>query len=356
MEILVWIGFSQSMFEGILIVTKKQASISDKILSAWLFLLAISFLLSGMEYQIYGQPLLTNAFLLINPAFYLYIRSLTKRDFTLKWFQLLHLVPFIFFQVVIIVFKLTLGGDSINFNTDGLLFSVLFIATTFLSWVVYNILSIVMVHKHRKNLMNEFSSIEANVRIGWLLFIVVFYVTFCLVVLTFGHFNYFSGAELQLTHTVTYSFFLFLVYVLGYYGLKQRKIFSVQSMDLAMKYEKSLLTSDKKSEIKEAIIDLFNRKQPYLDPDLNMDSLSEQIGFPKHQLTEVLSTEINQNFFQFVNSYRVEEVKKHLEDKNNPYSIEAIGYECGFNSKSSFFTIFKKYTGKTPSQYRNSRN
>jgi len=162
MEILVWIGFSQSMFEGILIVTKKQPSISDKILSAWLFLLAISFLFSGMEYQIYGQPLLTNAFLLINPAFYLYIRSLIKRHFSLKWIQLLHIVPFVFFQVVIILFKLTLGGDSLSFNTDGVLFSVLFIATTILSWAVYNILSIVMVYKHRKNLMNEFSRVGSG--------------------------------------------------------------------------------------------------------------------------------------------------------------------------------------------------
>ena len=354
MEILVWIGFSQSMFEGILIVTKKQASISDKILSAWLFLLAISFLFGGMEYQIYGQPLLTNAFLLINPAFYLYIRSLTKRDFTLKWIQLLHLVPFVFFQVVIILFKLTLGGDSINFDTDGLLFSVLYIVTSILSWSIYNILSIVMVHKHRTNLKNEFSSIEENARIGWLLFIVIFYVSFCFFVIIFSNYIFFSGFGLQLTHAVTYSFFLFLVYVLGYYGLKQRRIFNTQSTDLTMKYEKSMLTSNKKSEIKKAIIDLFNNKQPYLDPELNMDSLSKQVGFPKHQLTEVLSTEINQNFFQFVNSYRIEEVKKQLEDKNNPYSIEAIGYDCGFNSKSSFFTIFKKYTGKTPSQYRSS--
>ncbi|HSH51331.1 MAG TPA: helix-turn-helix domain-containing protein, partial [Bacteroidales bacterium] len=98
------------------------------------------------------------------------------------------------------------------------------------------------------------------------------------------------------------------------------------------------------------------QQQPYLDPEFNMSILSKITGFPKYQITEVLSTEIQQNFFQFVNTYRIKAVKKHLLDKKNLYSIEAIGYECGFNSKSTFYTIFKKYTGKTPSEYRQTMN
>ncbi|HSH52677.1 MAG TPA: hypothetical protein VK982_13210, partial [Bacteroidales bacterium] len=101
MEVLVWVGLSQSLFTAILISTKKHANVSDKILSTWLFMLAISFLLSGLEYQIFKQPMLSNSALIINPAFYLYIKSLTQQNFKIKWIQLLHLGPFIVIEIII---------------------------------------------------------------------------------------------------------------------------------------------------------------------------------------------------------------------------------------------------------------
>jgi AraC-like DNA-binding protein len=106
--------------------------------------------------------------------------------------------------------------------------------------------------------------------------------------------------------------------------------------------------------IKANLIDYFDKTEPYLNPDLSMDMLSKALGFPKHHITEVLNKEIGKNFFQFVNEHRVEAVKDMLSANKNYFSIEAIGYECGFNSKSSFFTIFKKATGQTPLQFKNS--
>ena len=85
-----------------------------------------------------------------------------------------------------------------------------------------------------------------------------------------------------------------------------------------------------------------------------MDVLSEDLKIPKYQITEVLNTTIGMNFFQFVNHYRVEAVKEMLADKKNKFSIEAIGYECGFASKSAFYTVFKNMTGNTPVTYRQS--
>ena len=83
--------------------------------------------------------------------------------------------------------------------------------------------------------------------------------------------------------------------------------------------------------------------------------VSEKINIQRHSLTEVLNMELGKNFYQFVNEYRVNAVKSMLSDgKNDLLSIEGIGYDCGFNSKSTFFAVFKSFTGITPLQFKNS--
>jgi AraC-like DNA-binding protein len=120
-----------------------------------------------------------------------------------------------------------------------------------------------------------------------------------------------------------------------------------------VRYKDSALTDKRKKEIKNKVLRYFEEHKPYLNTELNLDLLARQTSIPKHHLTEVLNTEIGMNFFQFVNSYRVKAVIEMLMDRKNKYSIEALGYECGFNSKSSFFTVFKQITGQTPAQYKN---
>ena len=104
------------------------------------------------------------------------------------------------------------------------------------------------------------------------------------------------------------------------------------------------------------ILNHFIEKSPYLNPELSMQLISEELNTPKHQLTEVLNTIIGKNFFQFVNGYRVAAVKQKLSDKSNDkFSIESIGYDCGFSSKSSFFSVFRTITGMTPLQFKTSK-
>jgi AraC-like DNA-binding protein len=159
--------------------------------------------------------------------------------------------------------------------------------------------------------------------------------------------------HLQMPFVFNYAVLLLLIYILSYYGLIQKNIFQKNNVpESPERYQKSLLTDLRKKDIKKTILGFFKQEKPYLNPDLNLQRLSELLDIPKHHLTEVLNTEIGKNFFQFVNAYRIEAVKQALAEKDNLYSIEAIGYDCGFSSKSSFFTVFKKTTGLTPLQYK----
>ncbi|MCD4693709.1 MAG: helix-turn-helix domain-containing protein [Calditrichales bacterium] len=107
----------------------------------------------------------------------------------------------------------------------------------------------------------------------------------------------------------------------------------------------------------EKLISFMKSEKKYLIPDLTLNELAEKVSIPPFHLSQILNTCLNQNFFDFINSYRIEESKKLLsEHSSNKKTILEIIYETGFNSKSVFNNAFKKYTGMTPSQFRNIQN
>ncbi len=356
MSTLVWIGFCQSLFAAILLLAKRKSSVSDRILSAWLCLLAIEFLTCALDNIIFQQPLLSSSFLLFNPALFLYVQSLTLSGFRLKWIQLLHLLPFVVFETLAYIIQEPFSLDGFFEPNHHLTFRVLFAVANLVSWLVYNPLSIVYVHRHRMHLRNEHSTIDKNANLGWVLSVSVFYVVYCIVAVILGVTAYLAHRYPQSPHFYNYSMLLFLVYVLSFYGLYQSELPQkmLQKPADLLPYKNSSLNAETKQLIHQKIKNYIEKEVAYLNPDLNMDMLSAALKIPKYQLTEVLNTEIGQNFFRFVNSYRVEAVKKMLSNPKNRFSIEAIGYECGFASKSAFYTVFKSLTGQTPVAFRDS--
>lgn len=91
----------------------------------------------------------------------------------------------------------------------------------------------------------------------------------------------------------------------------------------------------------------------YQDSELKLADLAKELSISSHNLTEILNQYMGQNFYDFVNHYRVKEVKQKLlgpDSKNK--TVLALALDAGFNSKSSFNSLFKKQTGMTPSQFR----
>jgi AraC-like DNA-binding protein len=93
--------------------------------------------------------------------------------------------------------------------------------------------------------------------------------------------------------------------------------------------------------------------KPYLEPDLSIYKVAASLDVPRHHVSQVINEQAKKSFYDFVNSYRVEEVKKMLiSPAMNNRNILGIALDCGFNSKATFNAAFKKYTGMTPSAYQ----
>ncbi|WP_346882323.1 helix-turn-helix domain-containing protein [uncultured Algibacter sp.] len=118
-------------------------------------------------------------------------------------------------------------------------------------------------------------------------------------------------------------------------------------------YKNSSLTEAKRIEYKEHILSYMQQEKPYLDGSISQSELAKKLNLSTHHFSEILNFTFEQNFYNFINSYRVLEAKNLI--KNPEYKdakMIAITFDSGFKSKTSFNRVFKIYTGLTPSQYR----
>lgn len=96
-------------------------------------------------------------------------------------------------------------------------------------------------------------------------------------------------------------------------------------------------------------------KQRYLEPNLGLEELANELDISSTHLSKIINTYSDYNFPDYINSLRIQQAKKLLNDDSFcRYTIISIGLECGFNSKSTFYAAFKKFTSQTPSEYRDS--
>lgn len=359
METIAWIGLAQSLFGAILVGTKHSASAPEKILAVWLCLLSVVFLSFGIDLKVYSAPLLTSSFLLFNPAIYLYVISLTTQGFSIKPIHLLHLIPFLFFEVFSHISATGFNPHLFLEADSDLPFRLLFAAANLASWAIYSPLTLSRVHKHRMELKNRLSTIESAEKLSWILFISVFYTVYWIILLFLSLSVVLAKANNPLPHYFNYSVMLALAFIITYYGVRQseiRKFFSPGRYISADKKEDTVkeqkLSPEQEQKIREAVENYLGVRKGYKNPQLSMEMLSRETGFPRYQLTEVINKSMGSNFFQLVNRYRNEAAKEMLANKYSKYSIEAMGAECGFGSRSSFYSFFKKSEGVTPLEYR----
>jgi AraC-like DNA-binding protein len=143
----------------------------------------------------------------------------------------------------------------------------------------------------------------------------------------------------------------------------ENEIAEVEKLDARNKEERKDqpapkgLAEDKMSEILSGIRALMDKDKLYQEPELTLQALSDKLGIQSYQASQVINDGLKKNFYDLVNGYRVEEAKRLLLDqKTRNFTILSVGFEAGFNSKTTFNTVFKKFTGQTPTEFKAKQN
>ena len=121
--------------------------------------------------------------------------------------------------------------------------------------------------------------------------------------------------------------------------------------EIKPKYQNKKVPTDEANKILSELNNIMQKDKLYLNPELKSAQIAEKLDISVHLLSQLLNDNLQINFNQFINTFRIEAAKKMIET-NDQITLEAIGVECGFKSKSSFYTAFKSALGQTPAQYR----
>lgn len=391
------LGAVQGVFLAAVLMSKQRHSVSNTLLGLTMLTFALD--LAAAVYQASGfhetfphligvdYPLT----FLYGPLLYLYVVTISDGAQRFNKAYVLHFVPFVLVALFLIPFYVQ-GGDA---KLAFLRSASPDLWTQILGWVnhfklihalIYIGSIFVALKRHRRRVKDSFSTTE-RISLNWLRNLLVAILVLAGTAILFYLLTLNAQAPL-IGHDPAspYDDYTLLgvaifVYAIGFMGLRQPEIFDHRwAEDPASLYAtgdgaptdtdppkeppeapqpekplyaKSGMDADTAHRYKEALLTLMETEKLYRQSDLTLQDLSDALSISPHNLTEVINTQLQQNFYDFVNGYRVREVQERLTDPRSAHlTLLAIGLEAGFNSKSTFNAVFKKHTHLTPSQYR----
>jgi AraC-like DNA-binding protein len=289
------------------------------------------------------------------PTFYLYVKSASYTDFKLKPALLLHFIPFIAIILYLGFTFYPLDTESkrlILNNRENLLFLIyknldIFVRVQVLFYIVKSVL---ILHSIKNKLKENYSSISKT-NLSWIRFLVFGFITsYILTVPLITLFSYiFRVVTEPLKLAVIGPYFIYFN-VIFYRAWYQSEIFA--GVEENVKYKSSKLKKDEAQSWIEKLNEFTAANKPFLNPDLTLNQLAESLDISPRILSQIINEYFNQNFYDYINKLRIEESKKMLLDTSSKKTVLEILYETGFNSKSTFNSIFKKMTGLTPTEFR----
>ena len=378
MEVLILAGAFQAIFFAILVLSKKKKSISDKILALWLSLFAVHLAFvyysfqSGFVFYIEYGHFPSGVIVVYYSLMYVYTESLISKEnvFKAKW--ILHLIPTVIIYISIIPLAQLPYKEKANLvthlTTDPYLNFVFGI--TILVATIYLVATLRLLKKHKVSIRKIFSY-EENISLNWLRILTFLLVLLWIVISSLAYIYYLDATTLTMLpedHMVLdmqgQSAFVAFVFLLGFFGIRQQVIYSIplqKKEAIAIKSDtKSVSDRYKKSGLKKEdsvihlkkLLQYMEDEKPYLNGELSLNEVAEKINISTNHLSQVINENLEKNFFDFVNGYRVDLATQKISDPSNKkYTRLSLAYDCGFNSKSSFNSIFKKHVGLTPTEF-----
>ncbi|OJJ15618.1 hypothetical protein BKI52_37680 [marine bacterium AO1-C] len=323
--VLASLGLAQGLFLSFYLFTLKTGDKKSNIFLA-LFLLGLTLRIgrSVLNYYIPLQNWQSNigisGVLVAAPSLWFYGITLIEKNKIFTFKKYLHFIPFAIF--IFFIPFVPRGGNFESFWNYGIVVFIL---------LFYLILSWSYLHKNRslvsKRVLHWYRNILIGATLIWL---------------------HYVGNMLDFTMYYIRGpiFYTFLIYAFTYLFLNLHK-FNLQ------KYGSSNLDKNSSRVLFQQIKELFEVEQVFLDDAITLNSISEKLNVKSREISQAINENKQQNFYEFVNHYRIERAETLLKDstyKNE--KIATIAYDSGFGNVTSFNVAFKKKTGLTPSSYR----
>jgi len=366
MEEILYIGIVQTLFSGILIAAKRPRLLANQVLGAWLLIICtemILMLINETLFELYPVKILPYIY---GPLLLLYAKWMTTERPRFNPRYLWHFMPFLIFMVAALIYI----DENVMHGTDGFLvrdrfvsFRIVYGITFFISITAYSVATFVVIKRHKQRLKEFVSYSSEKITLQWLVGLSITFYTGYVVMFIFGGVDIMVGFMPFDPYEISFISLTLLTFLFGVFGFHQPGIFEeVVKRDAGskdpdrdadpVKYQRSGLKKKDVADLVNKIRKYMVIEKPYLDRELSIYDLSSQLKISRHTLSELINEHMGMNFYNLVNEYRVREVKERMQSEEYKHlTILAIAYDSGFNSKSSFNTIFKEKTGQTPSEY-----
>lgn len=204
-------------------------------------------------------------------------------------------------------------------------------------------------------MLSNFSNID-GINLNWIVTLIIIFISISVLHELLGNID---KVVFDVSARLSYNiFYMLIISFIGLGGILQREIYMKTNHEITekdntnIKYKNSLLNDDLKETIAKELILYLEKEKPYLNSNLRINDLSQALNINRQYLSQIINEVYNQNFYTLINTYRINEAKQlFYEKKHKELSIMGIANSVGFNSKSTFNTLFKNLTGYTPSEF-----
>jgi len=353
------IGALHGLMLFALLLSDKRVNYASKILGVQCLFIASTFALPLIVETESNYLIWLIAPLVFLPACYgslsyLYCRTAIT-GMPLNPLDALHLIPLALCYLINydILFSPVDALHFVRLRDEALPVKIITKTVIFIQILVYTWLTIRMVNRYHTKAKQTLSSYNPYI-FKWLWALIAFTVSVWSLTIFF---NYIS--RIHSLNTLAYLILVVMVYFIALAQWRNPSLFHIEQLAaqpdsqarVDNKSTNGLIDKETRSSILQIVQQKVEEQNLYRNSELTLASLAEEVGVSSHYLSETLNQHSGKNFNQFINEYRVAEVCKQLELESERKLID-LALDAGFSSKSSFNAIFKKLTGKTPSQHR----